>query len=106
MGLLLIHGMISDIAPHDQRKCGRNRAAFLFALTNLLQKAGNATAVGITYAILGAYGFNAARPEDSGELVRNLFIALPFGGWALMALVALALCRESWVNQRRGSAAL
>lgn len=101
--LLYIHGMISDIAPHDRTRCGRDRRAFLYAINNLLQKAGNALAVGTTYALLGFYGFDAARPEESGEVVRILFIALPFAGWTLMALIALALCRETMVNQRLGT---
>jgi glycoside/pentoside/hexuronide:cation symporter, GPH family len=99
-GLLLIHGMVCDLAPHDRTLCGRDRSAFLFAITHLVQKGGNATAVGISFALLGAYGFDATNPGATPELVRNLFTWLPFLGWSVMLLVALLLAREPWVNQR------
>lgn len=103
MGLIFIHGMIADIAPHDRKRCGRDRTAFLYALTNLLQKFGNAIAVGITYALLGLYGFDATQPEASGEVVRALFLILPLIGWSMMGLVALLLLRETMVNRRLGA---
>jgi glycoside/pentoside/hexuronide:cation symporter, GPH family len=100
MGLLLIHGMAGDLIPHDRLICGRDRSAFIFAIINLLQKAGNAIAVALSYALLGAFGFDAANPSATPELVRAVYIGLPFIGWTLMLFVALALCREPWVNQR------
>jgi len=103
MGLIFIHGMIADIAPHDRQRCGRDRTAFLYALTNLLQKFGNAIAVGTTYALLGFYGFDATRPEARGDVVRTLFLTLPVIGWSLMCLVALVLRREDMVNRRLGT---
>lgn len=103
MGLIFIHGMIADIAPHDRQRCGRDRTAFLYALTNLLQKFGNAIAVGVTYALLGYYGFDATQPDAHGDVVRTLFLTLPVFGWGLMCLVALVLRREDMVNQRLGT---
>jgi Na+/melibiose symporter-like transporter len=103
MGLIFIHGMIADIAPHDRALSGRDRTAFLYALTNLLQKFGNAIAVGITYALLGLYGFDAARPEASDDVIRWLFLTLPPIGWGLMGIVALLLRNEGMVNQRLGN---
>lgn len=103
MGLIFIHGMIADIAPHDRQRCGRDRTAFLYALTNLLQKFGNAIAVGTTYALLGFYGFDATQPEARGDVVRTLFLTLPVIGWSLMCLVALVLRREDMVNRRLGT---
>ncbi|MGL5838524.1 MAG: MFS transporter [Sphingorhabdus sp.] len=99
--LIYIHGMISDIAPHDRQQCGRDRTAFLYAITNLLQKTGSAIAVGVTYALLGLYGFDATRPEDSAGVVHDLFIGIPFTGWAIMAVIALRLRHHQAVNQRR-----
>lgn len=103
MGLIFIHGMIADITPHDRRRCGRDRTAFLYALTNFLQKFGNAIAVGTTYGLLGLYGFDATLPEESDEVVRTLFLTLPVIGWGLMCLVTLLLWREPMVNQRLGT---
>jgi glycoside/pentoside/hexuronide:cation symporter, GPH family len=106
IGLILIHGMICDLVPHDKALCGRDRSAFLFAITNLLQKGGNAAAVAIGYALLGAYGFDAENPGASAELIRNIFLGLPFAGWSLMLLFALALTREANVNQRQKTPSL
>ncbi len=100
MGLIFLHGMISDFAPHDRKRCGRDRTGFLFAILNLIQKFGNAVAVGISYALLDAFGFDATRPQDSGELVRNLFVALPVMGWGTMILVLHFLRRHDSVNRR------
>jgi Na+/melibiose symporter-like transporter len=100
MGLVFLHGMVSDFAPHDRAQCGRDRTAFLFALLNLVQKLGNAVAVAIAYALLGAYGFDATRPGDSGELVRNIFTGLPLFGWGAMIFLLLALCQHETVNRR------
>lgn len=100
MGLIFLHGMVSDYAPHDRTLCGRDRTAFLFAIFNLVQKMGNAVAVAIAYALLGAYGFDATRPEESGELVRTIFTGLPLLGWGAMILILLFLVRHDTVNQR------
>jgi glycoside/pentoside/hexuronide:cation symporter, GPH family len=100
MGLIFLHGMVSDFAPHDRAQCGRDRTAFLFAMLNLVQKLGNAVAVAIAYALLGAYGFDATRPGDSGELVRNIFTGLPLLGWTTMIVLLLFLRRHETVNRR------
>jgi glycoside/pentoside/hexuronide:cation symporter, GPH family len=104
MGLIFLHGMVSDFAPHDRVQCGRDRTAFLFAILNLTQKVGNATAVAIAYALLGAYGFDATRPGESGELVRNIFTGLPLLGWGVMIFILLILIRHDTVN-RKGAVA-
>jgi glycoside/pentoside/hexuronide:cation symporter, GPH family len=101
MGLIFIHGMASDYVPFDRIQCGRDRTAFLFAMLNLLQRAGNASAVAIAYACLGAFGFDATKPGESAELVRNLFVALPVAGWSIAIVVLVFLRRQSMVNQKR-----
>jgi glycoside/pentoside/hexuronide:cation symporter, GPH family len=100
MGLIFLHGMIADLAPYDRARCGRDRSAFLYAIVNLMQKFGNAIAVGLSYALLGAYNFAAARPEDSAELIRNLFIGLPIAGWTIAFILLLFLRRYPEVNRR------
>lgn len=104
MGLIFLHGMIADLAPHDGARCGRDRSAFLYAIVNLMQKFGNAIAVALSYAVLGAYGFDAAQPGENAKLVRNLFIGLPIAGWVAAFVVLLFLRRYPEVN-RRGSLA-
>ncbi len=100
MGLLLLHGMMSDFAPYDRTRCGRDRTGFLFAILNLMQKFGNAAAVALSYALLGAFGFDATKPEEDGELVRNIFIGLPILGWTIMIFVLLFLRRHETINRR------
>jgi glycoside/pentoside/hexuronide:cation symporter, GPH family len=104
MGLIFIHGMASDYAPFDRMQCGRDRTAFLFAMLNLLQRAGNASAVAIAYACLGAFGFDATKPGEKAELVRNLFVALPVTGWSITIIVLLFLRHQTMVNQKRAVA--
>ncbi len=101
MGRVFIHGMASDFAPHDRARCRRDRTAFLFAMLNLLQRVGNAAAVAVSYAILGAFGFDATRPADSAELISILFISLPVAGWSAMIIILLFLRRNPIVNQKR-----
>ena len=98
MGLIFLHGMVSDFAPHDRHRCGRDRTAFLFAIFNLTQKMGNAVAIASSYALLGAYGFDATRPGESGDLVRNIFTGVPLMGWGAMIVVLLFLRRNALVN--------
>ncbi len=100
MGLIFLHGMVSDFVPFDREKCGRDRTAFLFAMLNLMQKLGNAVAVAIAYALLGSFGFDAARPGDNGDLVRNIFTGLPLFGWSVMIVILLLLRRNPMVNRR------
>ncbi len=104
MGLIFVHGMASDFVPHDRIQCGRDRTAFLYAMLNLLQKMGNASAVAIAYACLGAFGFDATRPGESADVIRTLYIALPAAGWSVMIVVLLFLQRHAIVNQKRGKA--
>jgi glycoside/pentoside/hexuronide:cation symporter, GPH family len=99
MGLIFLHGMVSDFAPHDRENCGRDRTAFLYAILGLIQKLGNAVAVAIAYGLLGAYGFDATKPGDNAELVRNIFIGVPLLGWAAMIIILLFLCRNALVNR-------
>jgi glycoside/pentoside/hexuronide:cation symporter, GPH family len=99
MGLIFIHGMVADLAPFDRQRCGRDRSAFLYAIVNLMQKFGNAVAVAVSYALLGAFQFDATNPAESAALIRNLFIGLPMGGWAIAFVTLLYLRRHREVNQ-------
>jgi glycoside/pentoside/hexuronide:cation symporter, GPH family len=101
VGLVFIYGMVGDLAPHDRALCGRDRTAFLFALVNLLQKAGTAAGIGISYALLDFYAFDARNIAASAELVRNLYNGIPFTAWSILAVLLFFLAREPWVNQRQ-----
>jgi Na+/melibiose symporter-like transporter len=101
MGLIFIFGMIADYAPVDAQICGRDRTAFIFATGNLMQKLGNASALALSYWLLGYFGFDPARPHEHGEVVRNIWAGLPIAAWGIAALVALFLVRQPWAQVRQ-----
>lgn len=98
MGLIFIYGMIADYAPVDAQICGRDRTAFIFATGNLMQKLGNASALALSYSLLGYFGFDATRAHEHGEVVRNIWAGLPIAAWGLAGLVALFLVRQPWAQ--------
>jgi glycoside/pentoside/hexuronide:cation symporter, GPH family len=102
-GLIFIYGMVGDLAPHDAALCGRDRTAFLFAIVNLMQKAGTALGIAISYALLDLFAFDARNMAASAELVRNLYNGIPFASWTILACLLYFLRREPWVNQRQNS---
>ena len=55
----LIRAMVADISDEVRLAFGRDRAALLYGLITSTSKIGSALAVTITYAILGAFGFDA-----------------------------------------------
>lgn len=101
MGLIFIYGMIADYAPVDAQLCGRDRTAFIFAIGNLMQKLGNASALALSYGLLGLFGFDPTNPHQYGELVRNIWAGLPIAAWGLAGLVALFLVRQPWAQVRQ-----
>lgn len=101
MGLIFIFRMISDYAPVDARICGRDRTAFIFAAGNLMQKLGNASALALSYWLLGQFGFDPAHPQQHGTVVRNIWAGLPVAGWTLAGIVALFLVRQPWAQVRQ-----
>lgn len=93
VGLLFIYGMISDLAPYDAARCGRDRTAFLFAITMLMQKIGVASAIALSYALLDAGGFDAKNAAASANLIHWLFSGLPTLGWLAVAALLVLLIR-------------
>ena len=100
MGLIFIFGMIADYAPVDAQICGRDRTAFIFATGNLMQKLGNASALAISYWLLGQFGFDPEHAQEHGDIVRNIWAGLPIAAWGLAAIVALFLVRQPWAQVR------
>ncbi len=100
MGLIFIFGMIADYAPVDAQICGRDRTAFIFATGNLMQKLGNASALAISYWLLGQFGFDPEHAQEHGDIVRNIWAGLPIAAWGLAAIVALYLVRQPWAQVR------
>jgi len=93
VGLVFIYGMLTDLVPHDRARCGRDRSAFLFAITMLMQKAGVATAIAVAYTLLDAGGFDAKNPAASATLIHQLFAGLPTLSWLIVAGLLVLLGR-------------
>lgn len=94
VGLLFTQSMLADLIPRDAKRCGRSRAAFLFALLNLMQKFGVAAAIAVSYALLDLVGFD---PKDGAAAARELhmlFALQPSIAWALMIGLLLLMRRH------------
>lgn len=102
VGLLFTYSMLADLIPHDAARCGRNRAAFLFALLNLMQKFGVAAAIAVSYALLDVIGFD---PQDGAARARELhllFALQPATAWVMMIGLLALMHRQA----RRAAASL
>ena len=98
VGLLFIHSMLADLIPRDAERCGRSRAAFLFALLNLMQKFGVAAAIAVSYAMLDLVGFDPQKGAAAARELHLLFALQPAASWAVMIglllLIRRALARD------------
>ena len=94
VGLIFIYGMVADLAPVDRQRCGRDRTGLLYALVNLVQKAGQALAIGVSYAALEMTGFAPGNAAASADSIALLFVAMPAMGWLLMIGLLVPLGRE------------
>lgn len=94
VGLLFIYSMLADLIPRDAARCGRNRSAFLFALLNLMQKGGVAAAIAVSYALLGAIGFDPQDGEAAARELHLLFVLQPVASWTVMIGLLLVMRRH------------
>ena len=94
VGLLFTYSMLADVIPRDAERCGRNRAAFLFALLNLMQKFGVAAAIAVSYALLDLVGFDPKNSEASARELHLLFALLPTAAWVIMIGLLVAMRRH------------
>ncbi len=94
VGLLFIHGLIADLIPQDTLRCGRDRTGFLFAILHVLQKAGTASAIAVSYIALDLIGFDAKDAGASADKILMLFTGLPTLAWALMIIILFGLVRR------------
>lgn len=94
VGLLFTHSMLADVIPRDAERCGRNRAAFLFALLNLMQKFGVAAAIAVSYALLDLVGFDPKNGEASARELQMIFALLPAASLVAMIGLLIAMRRD------------
>lgn len=93
VGLIFIYGLLTDLVPHDRARCGRDRSAFLFAITMLMQKIGVAAAIALSYALLDWGGFDTRNAAASAALIHSIFAVMPSLGWLTVAVLLLMLGR-------------
>lgn len=90
-GTLLLRSMMADVVDEDEVKSGARRSGLFFGMLLTTSKFGFAAGP-LTYAVLGAAGFNpqlgAANSESALGLLTALFVGLPI---ALNILAALPL---------------
>jgi glycoside/pentoside/hexuronide:cation symporter, GPH family len=94
VGLLFIHGLIADLTPEDTARCGRDRTGFLFAILHVLQKAGTASAIAVSYIALDLIGFDAKNAAASADGILALFTGLPALAWVVMIGLLIMLVRQ------------
>lgn len=77
--LSLPNAMTADVVDYDTLVNGGDRAGLFFSLKLLVAKLCNALAVGVTFPLLGAFGFQAAGANTDQALLalRVLYCGLP-----------------------------
>lgn len=95
VGVLFTYSMLADLIPGDAERCGRTRAAFLFAMLNLMQKFGVAAAIAVSYALLGLVGFDPQNGKASAQALHLLFVLLPTASWIIMIGLLLIMHRHA-----------
>ena len=99
--LSLPNAITADVVDYDTLVNGGDRAGLFFSLKLLVVKLCNAIAVGVTFPLLGAFGFQAAGANSDQALLvlRLLYCVLPV---PLLA-VTIALLWNFPLNPRRVS---
>lgn len=95
VGLLFTYSMLADLIPRDAERCGRSRAAFLFAMLNLMQKFGVAAAIAVSYALLDVVGFDPQDAKTSAHALHLLFVLLPTAAWVVMVGLLWLMHRQA-----------
>ncbi|MGI9324173.1 MAG: MFS transporter [Pseudomonadales bacterium] len=75
----LIRAMGADVVDYDNLQTGGERTGLYFSLLTLSQKSGGAIAIGITYPLLEAFGFNAqgGNTEETKLAFRAIYVVVP-----------------------------
>lgn len=97
--LSLPNAITADVVDYDTLMNGHDRAGLFFALKLLVAKLCNAVAVGVTFPLLGAFGFQAAGANTEQALLalRVLYCGLPVP----LLLVTIALLWRFPLDARR-----
>jgi Na+/melibiose symporter-like transporter len=87
---LLLRSMMADASDEIRLKTGANRTGLLYAVVACTTKLGSAIAVGVSFPLLDAVGFQATAgdaPSRGLTMLLALFVAVPI----LLCLVAVGL---------------
>ncbi len=87
--LALPPALQADVVDLDVERSGRNRAGLLFSLWGMASKFALAAAVGITFPVLGFFGFEARGPSPQGIVALAVVYSLVPVGLKLFAIAVM-----------------
>ncbi|TNE67929.1 MAG: MFS transporter [Alphaproteobacteria bacterium] len=88
----LLRSMMADQVDREEVRSGKNNAGFYFAFMNTSYKIGQATAVGISFALLALIGFDPEAPGNPDHVTGlvMVFTLVP----VLIFTICILLCRH------------
>lgn len=101
--VLLLRAMMADVVDEDELSTGARRSGLFFGLLLTTTKVGLAMGP-LSYALLGAAGFNPAPGAANSDTALSALTALFIGGPITLTLLAAALLRDYPLDEKRQAA--
>lgn len=100
----LIRAMVADVGDEVRHETGKDRVGLLYSLVSSTAKVGTASAVLVTFAILGKVGFNAAPGAvNSASAMHGLEMTYAIAPVVLVMLGAFAVRGYSLSREKHAS---